>query len=99
MNRHAGANLEAAGPQALDEARQQGRAGHERHQCRRSQKRGTLAEHLHVNTIAADVAVHEHGDDAVRRETAADLKRRLERLTDLDRVGADRGRGFRGAAG
>ena len=63
------------------------RAGVLRNEARRPR-------HLDLDTIAADMAVHEHGDDAVCRETAADLKGRLERLTDLDRVGADRRANF-----
>ena len=31
---------------------------------------------VHLDTIAADVAIHQQGDDAVRREAPADLKRR-----------------------
>ena len=68
------------GADALDEAGKQRRAGHEPHQRRRFQEPRAAAEKLHLDAIAAEMAIHQHRDDAVVRQAAANLQRGVERL-------------------
>ena len=56
-------------------------------------------EHRHRHAVAAVVAIDEHRDDVVVGEPAADLQRRVERLADLDRVGAEHRRESRDGCG
>ena len=75
-DRHAGANLEAPGPQP---SMKHGSRGAPVMNAIRPAFSETThgARHLDVNTIPADMAVHEDGDKAVCGKTAADSKRRL----------------------
>ena len=84
-----GRTVKRPGRSALDEAGQQRRAGHEpisagvrRNQARRPRNCTATRSRPRCRSISMATM-------SVVREAAADLQRRVERLSDLDRVGAE----------